>query len=234
MDRAVQPLIFYPQDRPEDPRFAEGALRCLRMSREWYARELNGRTFHLAEPVTFRSRLTGRELEVRHRRDGESDHAEVWTGAMREAIHSGAITGGSDRIYYFVLVGAGSDNGWSWRRDYFGCAAYIGGEVAEVMAGMRESARRDKNLRGLTGAAGLMAHELAHCFSYFGTRHLGNLSGPDDCWDNLLGMGYTLFPDCVLNEEQKASLAASPFLVESSTLLTAWAGQPISERRSPA
>jgi hypothetical protein len=222
MDHAVQPLIFYPKDRREDPRFAEGAIRCLRMGREWYARELTGRTFRLGDPVTFRSQFTEHELQRRHRRNGESDHAEMWTGAIREAIHGGAITGGPDRIYYFVLVGRGSEQGWSWRRDYFGCAAYIAGEAAEVMAGLRRSVRHRDYFQGITAAAGLMAHELAHCFSSFGSKHLDNLDGPDGRWDNLLGMGYSLFPQCVLNDEQKESLLASPFLVDASTLLATW------------
>ena len=221
MEHAVQPLIFYPSNRPEDPRFAEGAVLCLRMAREWFARELNGKTFRLAEPVMFRSQFSERELHVRHRRDGERDEAELWTGAMREAIHCGAVTGGPDRVYYFVLVGEGW-TGRAWQRDYFGCAAYIAGQAAEVMAGMRESTRKNDYLKGLTAAAGLMAHELAHCFSYFGAKHLDNLERLDGAWDNLMGMGYTQFPECILNQDQRESLSASPFLADTGTLLSTW------------
>ena len=221
MDYAVQPLIFFPRNKPDDSRFVDGANLCLAMAREWFARELGGRTFNLVDPVAFRSQWAEGELMARYRSDGEIDHSELWVGSMREAIHGGAITGAAERIYFFIFTGRGDERGLAWRRDYFGCAAYIAGHAAEVMAGIRLSNKRngDRWLRGRTTAAGLMAHELGHCFSYFGTKQLENLDGS---WQNVMGPGYLDFPGCVLGDDQKDSLLASPFIQEGRTLRSSW------------
>jgi len=205
MDYAVQPLIFYAADERPVPDLPRSAAYGLTQAQKWYARELGGKTFCIDEPVVFISALTRRQWECRHRVDGQTDHTAIWVDSVREAISRDAVCDDGTRIYYYITMAEGN-GGQALRRDYFGCGAYMSRDGSEDL------------LRGLPQAAGVMAHELGHCLGYPG-RSLENvetirrnLKVNRDALQNVMAAGHRHFPDCVLNYEQRAVLAPSPFL----------------------
>ena len=197
MDYAVQPLIFYAADERPVPDLPRSATYGLVQARDWYARELSGRTFDIDEPVVFVSALMRRTWENRHRSDGSVGHVPMWVDHVRQAIAANAIRNDGTRIYYYVTVARGA-GGLALTMPYFGCGAYMSGDDTERL------------LAGLPQAAGLMAHELGHCLGHPG-QSLVNIN-----WSsrNVMSSGHRQFPDCFLTDGQRAVLAPSPFLRE--------------------
>ncbi len=207
---AVQPLIFYAVDARDDSRLAARAIETLELVRDWYARQL-GSTFALDDCVVFRSALSESQWRVRHRRDGKPDEQGIWIARVHEARAAGAISSGDTRIQYYISsspAGAGR-YGWALHRDNFGHGAYLAGPAAQTLAGDRVPRIRG-HLFAAGAIAGMMAHELAHCFAYTAGENLPNRSA---LWDsNVMGAGYLRFPKCRLDREQKMILLQSPFL----------------------
>lgn len=195
MDHAVQPLIFYAADECPVPDLPRSAVYGLTRAQKWYARELGGKTFCIDEPVVFISALTRRQWECRHRVDGHTDQTAIWVDSVREAISRDAVCDDGTRIYYYITMAHGI-SGRALRHEFFGCGAYMSRDDAEHL------------LDGEPRAAGIMAHELGHCLAY-PSRSLDNIEAPGR---NVMSIGHRQFPDCVLNDEQRAMLAPSPFL----------------------
>jgi hypothetical protein len=195
MDYAVQPLIFYAADERPVPDLPRSAVHGLNRARDWYARELRGKTFCIDEPVVFFSSFTRRMWDNRYRSDGCVEHVPMWIDHVREAIFAKAIRNDGTRIYYYITVSRGA-GGRALTKPNFGCGAYMSGHDTRDL------------LNGFPEAAGLMAHELGHCLGHPG-KSLENIRWPGR---NVMSSGHRQFPDCVLTGWQREVLAPSPFL----------------------
>lgn len=150
----------------------------------------------LDEPIVFVSSLTRKQWHDRHRVDGRTHHTDLWVDSVREAISRSIIRDDGTRIYYYITMAEGNP-GLALRREYFGCGAYMSRDDAEGL------------LVGELSAAGIMAHELGHCLSFHPGPLLANVPPPGR---NVMSTGCRGFPNCDLNDEQRAVLSASPFI----------------------
>ena len=202
--KTVRVFYLIPQDRAVRPEYEVAIEFCVRELQSWYAKQLDGKTFRLNDPVV-------EVVRTKHDATWYNTHvppnkpekiAYTFYNAVREAA---VLDSDDENLAAYIWPHADPDSVW---------LIYIdapGGSGAGVH---RAAVLPDHDLAGLTGNAsdgtplrrwvGGSGHELGHAFHlmHSGEAHAGAL----------MQRGYATYPDCYLTDEDKAILNASPFL----------------------
>ncbi|MET7000030.1 PKD domain-containing protein [Chitinophaga defluvii] len=194
IDKSVVVYLITPRDQPYNPKYYNILKACVQNLHTWYKTQLGNKTFTLNPLIV--DTLRGQ-------------HDKVWYNS-----HNGDFSGSDPRFYGYsntlyemqALLGNAFN---TTRYTYFVYVAAPGGGAGATGF----CAMGDQDLDGLLGInpenldpnrwIGGGGHELGHAF---GLPHPDNQNPQAIMWT-----GYTIYPNCILQQEDKNILQASPF-----------------------
>lgn len=203
----VRVLYLVPSDRALRADYLDAIGDAVLQLQQWYLATLdNGTTFRVNE-----------ELLVETLR---SERPAVWFDAA-----NGHSSSRQFDFYFNTLSQVKALLGDAYATDAFTYLVYVDAQGATGAGALGFTTMPEHDLKGLTGQMpepisrwiGGAGHELGHAF---GLPHPENESP-----DALMWTGYTIYPECVLQENDREILSGSPFflpMVSETAAVSPW------------
>lgn len=206
LNPTVQVIYAIPSDRQYDTRYEIAINDAILHVQDWYADQLDGRTFAIADPAPLICKV-GNQQKYYEGKDG-------WDRVIRAVQHCAPVQHWSDEYVWAIYIDAEFDcnEGGELGRGDSGVAIIHGGDLEGLLNPATFSLCPGYPPRGMYGWIGGLAHELGHAF---GLDHPpGCDEGLSQCdMDALMYMGfYWNYPETYFTDEDVAVLKSSPFI----------------------
>ena len=202
----VQVIYAIPSDRQHDTRFEAAINGAIVHAQDWYAGQLEGRTFAIKDPTPLTCEV-GKPAKYYEGKHG-------WNRVIRAVQHCAPVQHWSDEYVWAIYIDAEFDcsGGGELGRGSDGLTIIHGGDLEGLLDPATFSICPGYSPRGEYGWIGGLAHELGHVFG---------LSHPPGCDEGLshcdvlalmwLGFYYN-YPETYLTDEDVGILKSSPFI----------------------
>ena len=202
----VQVIYAIPADRQHDTRYETAIHDAILHVQDFYAEQLDGRTFAIADPAPLICEV-GKPAKYYEGDDG-------WERVIGAVQHCAPVQHWSDQYVWAIYIDAEFDcnGGGELGRGAGGITIIHGGDLEGLLNAAGFSLCPGYPPRGTHGWIGGLAHELGHAF---GLDHPpGCDKGLSDCdADALMWFGfYWNYPETYFTSDDVATLAASPFI----------------------
>ena len=202
----VQVIYAIPSDRQHDTRFEVAINGAILHAQDWYADQLDGRTFAIEDPTPLICEV-GNPSKYYEGKYG-------WNRVIRAVQHCAPVQHWSDEYVWAIYIDAEFDcnGGGELGRGSDGLTIIHGGDLEGLLDPATFSICPGYPPRGEYGWIGGLAHELGHAFG---------LIHPPGCDEGLshcdvlalmwLGFYYN-YPETYFTDEDVAILKSSPFI----------------------
>ncbi len=206
LDPTVQIIYAIPSDRQHDTRYETAINGAILHAQDWYADQLDGRTFAIEDPAPLVCEV-GNPSNYYEGKGG-------WNRVIRAVQHCAPVQHWSEEYVWAVYIDAEFDcnGGGELGRGDAGVVIIHGGDLEGLVDPTTFSLCPGYPPRGKYGWIGGLAHELGHAF---GLEHPpGCDEGLSHCdTDALMWMGfYRNYPETYFTDEDVVILKSSPFI----------------------
>lgn len=208
---AVQVIYAIPSDRLHNTRYEAAINGAILHVQDWYADQLDGRTFAIEEPAP----LVCEVEKPAEYFEGEKG----WDRVVKAVQHCAPVQYWSDEYVWAIYIDAEFDcqGGGELGRGAIGITIVHAGDLKGLLNPATFTLCPGWPSRGTYGWIGGLAHELGHTF---GLDHPSGCDARlDHCdHDALMWLGfYWDYPETYFTDEDVAILRSSPFISHRAT-----------------